>query len=190
MSDIASGKVEWENRKEVMRRIRRMPKLVQRSMLVSAKVSIQFLVRYVIVNKLSGQSLNRVTGNAQRSISASPGKAPAERLSDGARATFGSNVDYVRAHNDGFDGNVQVQAHERRLFRTKSLRTGKELKRKQLSGSTKVRAHVRRVKMRARHFFEETMSEGRGGVEARLRKGILLALRTGKVPTQAQIEGG
>lgn len=158
-----------------------------RTMTVAAFAGVHFLTRWVVTNKLLGQSLNRVTGTAIRSITASP---RAEQLGDrGGRGVFGSNLDYVRAHNDGFQGEVPVRAHTRKVVRTTSRSTGKRLKRAKATGGTAtVRAHTRTVNMRRRAFFNETMVEGRPGVNLRARKAVLILLRTGVVPKRADLE--
>lgn len=184
---MTATKFTYDDRK-AKARIRRVREVMARTMVRLAFSATQLGVQHVIVNKLSGQSLNRVTGTAQRSIMASP---QVEALDNGARGVFGSNLGYVRAHNDGFDGTVQVPEHERRRLRHRAKRTGRVLKRAVEDDPTSritVRAHSRTMHVRARRFFNETMEEIRPVIRERMYRAVEAAARTGKVPTPAEFE--
>jgi hypothetical protein len=165
--------------------VKAMPR-IRKSLLVAVSVTTLRMTRWVTTRKLLGQYLNRRTGTAIRSISASPSWWPTD---DGAGGQFGSNLDYVKAHEQGFKGTVQVREHERRLFRYRSKR-GKALKRrKRIEGAlATVKAHPRNVDIRARHFFRDTLKEQKPAFNVRLRKAILVATRLGRVATPSDLE--
>ncbi len=186
MTTIKTRAFEYDDAQVRRAVVKAMPR-IRKSLLVAVSVTTLRMTRWVITRKLLGQYLNRRTGTAIRSISASPSWWP---IDDGAAGTFGSNLDYVKAHEQGFQGTVQVQAHERRLFRYRSARTGARLKRRKLveGAVAEVRAHSRNVNMRARHFFRDTLKEQKPAFAVRLRKAILVATRLGRVATPADLE--
>jgi len=185
MTTLKTPAFEYDDAQVRRAVVKAMPR-IRKSLLVAVSVTTLRMTRWVITRKLLGQYLNRRTGTAIRSISASPSWWPTD---DGAAGTFGSNLEYVKAHEQGFQGTVQVQAHERRLFRYRSAR-GKRLKRrKRVEGAlAEVRAHSRNVNIRARHFFRDTLKEQKPAFDVRLRKAILVATRLGRVATPADLE--
>lgn len=130
--------------------------------------SVQAMDRFLVADRLSKRgpdTLGVVTGTARRSIAHGVGLKG--KIVEGY---FGSPLRYVRAHELGFVGQVQVRAHARR--------------------GVPVRAYSRIVNMRARGFFKYTLNVGRPGVERRVLRAIRILVVTGKVPTFAQIETG
>jgi hypothetical protein len=186
MTTIKGPGFEYDDAQVRRAVVKAMPR-IRRSLLVAVSVTTLRMTRWVVTRKLLGQYLNRRTGNAIRSINASPSWWPTE---DGAAGSFGSNLEYVKAHEQGFQGTVQVKAYERRLFRYRSARSGARLKRrKRVEGAmVEVRAHPREVNIRARHFFRDTLKEQKPAFEVRLRKAILVATRLGRVATPADLE--
>lgn len=175
---------EYDDEK-VRKAIERAVPRIHKSLLVSVQVTVLRMVRWVVTRKLLGQYLNRVTGTGIRSVTASPDWWP---IDAGAAGRFGSNLDYMRAHEQGFSGTVAVREHERRLFRYRSARTGARLKRRKATGGmATVSAHSRNVTIRARHFFRDTLDENRTSFELRLRKAILIAVRLGRVATAGDL---
>ena len=76
------------------------------------------------------------------------------------RLVVGTTVPYAYAHNEGFNGTVNVKSHNRGVeFETKKTsyktRTGKERTRKEriVTKTTKVKAHQRKVNLPKRRFI-------------------------------------
>lgn len=132
----------------------------------AARASVLDMAQHVVSTKLihgAPQYLNRRTGTLVRSVTASP-RATATR--DRVRASFGTHLDYGRAHELGFHGTVTVRAH----FRDPSDRP-----------THMVRAHSRRMNMRARHFLQDTLRERLPGVEPRVARALVILAKTGRV---------
>jgi len=155
-------------------------------------------VRDVQRNRLSGQYLRVVTGTARRSIE---GKTTV--LADRIRGEAGSALDYVRAHEEGFDGRVQVRPHVRGLrpVATRSRASARRLKKHLRAGRASfahVRAHSRELHIRAKRFIAhsaEVLAGTRAAESAgsfptlgqAARAGLLHLAETGKAPTIAQV---
>lgn len=135
---------------------------------------------FTVTNKLLGQVLNRRTGNLIRSVLASPRihvvSAPK------VTGSFGTNVDYGRAHEEGFSGDVAIRAHERRAH-TRQTKRGKQ----QVMAHT-VRAHSRRMQIRARHYLRQSLLDHPGILTERIRRAIVLAVKSGRIPTVEEIK--
>lgn len=66
------------------------------------------------------------------------------------RSEVGTNLPYAAAHNEGFEGVVNVKGHTRKKYqRTKS-------KRKEATGSYGVRAHTRKANLPQRQFMGDS----------------------------------
>jgi len=66
------------------------------------------------------------------------------------RTEVGTNLPYAAAHNEGFQGTVNVKAHTRKKYqRTKG-------KRKEATGSYSVRAHTRKMNLEQRQFLGDS----------------------------------
>lgn len=155
-------------------------------------------LRDVTIKQMSAPSpgpfptLGVVTGAARRSVKAQP----VETTPDLVSGSFGSPLVYVRAHEFGFSGRVQVRGHTRRLT-TKSFRSGRltkrastELKEAIAEGrktTAFVRPHSRHVMIRARRMFGRTMDELRPFIAPRIARSVEILVRTGKIPTLSEI---
>lgn len=167
-----------------------------KSVRVGVREAILLNVRDVTKTKLRGQYLNRRTGTLIRSVTASRSDEMTETM---VRGSFGTHLDYGKAHEVGFRGQVQVAAHTRRLVRTRTNRQGqlskksaKALKRKLQRGlktTAHVRAHSRRVNIRPRYYLRDTLRENIGKTKQRVIRALLVLGRTGKVPTAAAVRG-
>ncbi len=155
---------------EVLDRLEETELRTTRTLANAARAGIQWLIRWVVTRKLLGQSLGRVTGTAIRNVTASPRIKPWRSGRGRATAYMGTNLGYLVRHDQGFQGTDKIPDHVR--------------------GEVRVRAHERRINVRARHFFRETFEEGAAGVNQRLVRGIRLLLRTGQVPSMAEIHRG
>jgi phage gpG-like protein len=100
-----------------------------------------------------GRALLINTGRLRRSIRIS-------KLTSSS-VTIGTDVPYARVHNEGFNGVVNVKAHERGQFSKSKRGTGKFTKsgkeRMQTmtsrTGSSMVQAHTRNMRMPKRQFM-------------------------------------
>lgn len=143
-----------------------------KSVQAAARASFMAMLRDTIANRMSGQELGIVTGTARKSM-----RGFALRTSDRVIAAFGSPLRYVRAHEEGFSGPVNVRAHER------EGRSGKQ---------HHVRAHVRQANIRARHFMRhslqaETRPKTGSRVARRIIKALSIAARTGRIPVAGEL---
>lgn len=73
------------------------------------------------------------------------------------RATFGTDVPYAAAHNNGFRGTVNVKAHKRNKIGTIRVSTGKTgqpfKNKKSIVGRGDVKAHQRQMNLPRRRFI-------------------------------------
>lgn len=175
-------------------------------------VSIVSMMRDAIKNKMTGQYLGVVTGTARRSIAgqAAGSKAPptyAAMQSEAQSRTrlagtrivgeFGSPLGYVRAHEEGFAGTVQVPGHTRRIVslvtNARGRVTTKSAKeyRKAVAAGRKtialVRPHAMRMNIRAKHFLRDSLREGVPGLERRLERSILILAKTGRPASPSEL---
>lgn len=150
----------------------KFPEIAERAM----TASVQAMVRDVVANRMTGQYLGVVTGTARRSIT-----GRVKRGASSITASIGSTLKYVRAHEMGYTGPVQVRAHQRRLVELSSGRGGKitkasarKYKKAKAAGRktmSHVRAHTRRVNIRARRFLRDTVMQEAGTLPAMLLSG-------------------
>lgn len=106
-------------------------------------------------DKLSGQVLNRVSGDLSRSVSPN-----AEVVGYKVIGTVGTNLFYGRIHEHGFRGDVAVSAHTRN---TKY-------------GVQNVMAHNRHVNLPERSFLRSSLSEMLPEIRERLAKSLVRGL--------------
>jgi hypothetical protein len=180
------------------------------AMRVAMKAAVQSMLGDVVKNRMSGQYLGVVTGGGRRSVQTSGSVAgTGERV----QGVIGSPLKYIKAHEQGFQGSVQVPAHTRRLNLTrvisKGKRAGERVKRGEKArlafsqkhgrkSSTIVRAHTRQMNIRARRFLRDTVLQEAGGLPGLLSGGeppftrrvvralSILAL-TGRLPKTSQL---
>ena len=195
--------------KELQRLVDLAGRKAPEAMRVAMKAATQGMVRDVVKNRMSGQYLGVVTGAGRRSVQSS---GSVEGSGETVRGVIGSPFKYIKAHEQGFKGQVQVPAHTRRLNLTrviqKGKRAGQRVKRGEkqrlqsaLSGrktSTTVRAHTRQMNIRARRFLRDTVLQEAGGLPGLLSGGeppftrrvvralSILAL-TGRLPKTSQL---
>lgn len=101
----------------------------------------------VVRNKLNGQVLNVRSGTLRRSIDQAV-------YQDGSqiRGVVGTNVEYARVHEYGFNGTVTVKEHLRLVKKAfgKDLKTPKEVM---------VRTHAARVNLPERSFLRSALRD-------------------------------
>ena len=128
------------------------------------RLTLKLLTR-VKVNKLSGQVLNVRTGRLRRSITYVVNKTPSR-----ITGIVGTNVEYARAHELGFSGEVSVKAHLRRTKTEKKLfirgakagqvNTKQTLRdQKAKSPTILVKAHTRKVNLPEKSFLRSALSD-------------------------------
>jgi hypothetical protein len=163
-----------------------LPASVFNAMLGSAKVMLASVVR-----KVRGQYLKVDTGRGWQSF-----EDFARLKGANIQAGIDTDVTYMRAHEEGFHGRVQVRAHTRQAYRVagpsgratkKSAREFKLARARSLRRVIYVRAHSMRMNIRARRFMGDTVDQQFAPTQDRVVKALVLAARTGEVPTVAQI---
>jgi len=166
-------KISLDGRSMVfMERIGDASKGVQRQLLRTIDMQNQLTIGFIQKEKLSKRgpdTLGVVTNRLRSSIRATK----AELRSDGGiYSMIGSNVVYAGIHEFGFQGDVKVRAHTRRVdqFISEANSTavfdpasGKISKRKRKPKTTtveiQVRAHSRKVNMPARHYIRRSIEQ-------------------------------
>lgn len=121
----------------------------------------QRMVRYLTLDRLSKQgpdTLASRTGTARRSI-----QFGVEDRGTSIESFFGTPLRYVRAHDQGFVGQVRVKAHTRRGF--------------------PVVAHDRMMNIRARRMFERTLREEETNISPTVVRALKILTMTGKLPS-------
>lgn len=107
------------------------------------RLTLKLLTR-VKVKKLSGQVLNVRTGRLRRSITQKVTKEP-----NHITGIVGTNVNYGRIHEIGFNGDVSVKGH----LRTIKKAWGKDIKPK----TVEIRAYSRHVNLPEKSFLRSAM---------------------------------
>jgi phage gpG-like protein len=101
-------------------------------------------------------------------------------ISEGDHATItgaiGSSVKYAAVHEFGFEGDVTVKAHNRRLYRRTS-RAGKPLKKPKLKGSTEVRSYERHMSIPERAPFRTGIRENITYISDEIEKELVTSLK-------------
>jgi len=134
------------------------------------------------------------TGHARQSM-----VGPVKQTAETVQAILGSTKDYVAAHEAGFHGTVNVPAHTRQWRHGKAkqvdIRTRRGVKFARLSakqkarGSWVVRAHPMKMNILAKHFIRDTVLEAKDPTADRITKALMIAIKTGRVPSMAQMGG-
>lgn len=110
---------------------------LQRDMVkVVTRLSIE--VQGAVKDKLTGKVLHVRTGTLRRSINRKVDVTPS-----GAVATIGTNVKYAGVHEFGFNGEVTVKAHGRKMR----------------AGVIAVRQHTRKMHMPERSYLRSTLKD-------------------------------
>ena len=139
------------------------------------------LAAYVKSLKLSDQVLHVRTGRLRRSIT-----YRLERTSEGVFSAYvGTNVQYARVHENGFDGTVDVREFTRRNSQQLNEARYKNKKGKLVTGAKHrgkgtvvVKAHQRKLKIKARPFLQPSLEENQERITTNLRKALVEALRS------------
>jgi len=190
------------NMDEMIGRFKFLGKQLAPTIYTAMLVAGQAMLRKGVMEHMSGPKrgsgpglLGRDTGTARRSMIA-------QTAMDASKvgSLIGSPLGYVRAHEEGFDGPVQVRAHTRRIIRLeRTSRSGFTKVSKKSAARYKaalrrggktvayVRAHDRQVNIAAKHFIRDTVLESVAPTEQRILKALMIAARTGKVPTPGQL---
>jgi phage gpG-like protein len=180
-----SGILLTHNAALIIRGLKSMPERMGREIALAQDEQNQLTIGYAQSKHLSGprpDELGVVTNRLRLSLNASPAVASGNTVT----SAIGTNVKYAAVHEFGFDGEVQVEAHERRrLSQTTSrfevnISTGSIRKRtgrakRATLGVTTVRAHSRHMKMPARPFISNSVDERRGDYGQAISSAILTA---------------
>ena len=164
------------NASAVLTRLRRMPFEMAEGIAAAINEQNERTVTAVITNRMNypgkgpviADGLRRQSGMAVKSVRT----VPAEIRGNTISGSFGSNLKYVRAHEFGFTGTVNVRAHTRRRFRygkekvfeyfdviTRTFQQSTKRGRRVVKGSeTFVKAHTMQMRLPARNMFRDTLA--------------------------------
>lgn len=145
------------------------------------------VLRTVVADHMTGQDLGVVTGTARRSMTWEV--VPTE---NSIKIVWGSPLNYVRAHEEGFEGDVTVRAHVRRILgRSEALtRSGKRSRARITKAFANVRSHDRHIKIRAKRFLRKSINERAPQLPKRVKRALILLIDRGRVPTTAEVISG
>lgn len=168
---------------------------VYAAMLVSAKKMLADVVKKRMSNPRRGSTATNLgvdTGTARRSMIEQAGIT-----ADRVFALLGSPVDYVKTHEEGFRGTVQVPTHtaQHRHGRTLAVsvktraitKRAALTKRQKARGPWTVRSHSMKMDIHAKHFIRDTVNESVAPLEKRILQSLLIAAKTGQVPSPSQL---
>ncbi len=154
---------------------------------------VNFVTSDIVQNKLSGQVLNRRTGNLQRHVSA--GANVIARGDHIIGAVGVSRLSYGVYHEEGYEGPVTRYAHERRAHaRREHWRSGGTLYagdrvqvRAQQVRAHHVREHEAHVNVRAKWFVRDTLSADVAVGDERIRRALDYLATHGHPPRMSEI---
>lgn len=196
--------IRWDDAnalRDVHGLINGLPKAVRASVAAAVQFFIAYTIRTAFENK-GPKYLNRRTGSAIRSVTASGQLIPITETDTVIAGGFGSNLDYVRAHEFGFRGNENVKQYTRRINAKKTsvnrlsqarqaVRMQSTLERAKVQarelGTCVVRAHTRRVNMRERRMFRDALEARWYVFNAICRNAIQYLLDHKKAPTGSEL---
>lgn len=133
------------------------------------------LVGYIKANKLSDQVLRVRTGRLRRSIT-----AQFEGDNSDFRAIVGTNVRYARAHEEGFQGEVNVKQHTVKEFsRMQTMAFGRPMKEPRIVNVREhvVKAHAMKMNIPKRPFLAPSVEENMPMIQKGLREAMAEALK-------------
>ncbi len=175
------------NAVDIVRHLQGVPERMNRQIAKAFDYENEMTIAYAQRTKLSGprpEVLGVVTNRLRLSLR----KSAAVIQGDAVVSAIGTNVRYAGVHEHGFDGDVDVAQHSRRILGqasryTVSLETGRisaiKHKRKQRAvlGIVTVRAHRRHMKMPARPFISSSIAERSSDYSGVVSAAILVAWR-------------
>lgn len=152
---------------ELLARLTAAPDRLRDSMWrVMQRLSIE--AQAIVKQKLSGPVLHNRTGTLRRSIN---------RLVtndvNGIVARIGTNVRYAAVHEYGFDGDVVVKGHVRKIA-SRSVGKGKN---QTVQGIAFVSTYTRHMTMPERSFLRSTIIEMQPKIRADIKAAALEALK-------------
>ena len=178
---------------------------------VAMRSAVGLMVRTVAKEKLLGQILKRQTGTLIRSVTAS---RRVKTMGGRIFGSFGTNLWYGVAHEQGYAGPVNVPVHvvgahqvaghpvaahsvTAHTRKTKGGYTqvqghtvkGHAVKAHQVKEHL-VRAHVAQVNIRPRRYLSGTLQEKSAEATRRFRRAVDLLAREGKIPNIGRLASG
>lgn len=163
---MISGSVTGD--KEVATRLRKLPPSLHDKLRRVVTASVFDLKAYVVSQKLSGQSLNRVTGTLAGSINT--------RIEEPGSSIFGrvgqlgsKSVPYAPIQEFGFSGPQTVKTHLRNI----TIAFGKSIS----PISITVNAHTRNVNIKEKRFMRDSLDENKTAFFAMVEKAMGQAVR-------------
>lgn len=182
---------------EILRLLNGVRTGVRTALRSALHVTIGSMVAHVVKKRLIRANppyLNRRTGTLIRSITASP---RVETAGDRLSGSWGTNLEYGRRHEEGFEGNEHVFSHVTRRHRVRAhivmnaFGSGFNLAfSASTRGPTYVRGHTRHVRLRPRHYIADTIQEDAPLLERNVTRSLEVLLNTGKPPSASQLQSG
>jgi len=177
---------------------RQLPQTIKAVALASAVYGAKVAVETKFI-EANPPYLNRKTGHASRSVAASPKAALLDQFR--ARGTYGSNIWYVKRHEEGgtYSEKVpahRVKAHWRRLPESQQRASyhgrGRKRSAYRIRTQTRVKEHLVRGyfvsrKYRARHMFRDTQGFIRQYIPSLTARGVELLAATNQAPSAAEV---
>jgi hypothetical protein len=199
MADFQAGiRIDLE---QIEKALGKLPSGLPRAVLAGMKASAMVILRRVVMERMSDPSPGRfpnlgvVTGTGRRSMVARAMKLAHDRIS----LEVGSPLKYIRAHELGFEGDVNVTGHTRHLVAPPDIRKGKITKTsaRRLKAALRagrattafVKPHKRFVHIRARGFIRRSINTELEPTRQRVLRAIEHLARTGKAPGVGDIFG-
>lgn len=164
---MTTGLIVSIQAEEFLARLRGAPQRLRAAMeAVVQRLSI--MVQGKVKDKLTGQVLHVRSGTLRRSIN-----RVVQSDTAGVVATVGTNVRYAAVHEYGFDGDVTVRAHVRRVA-SRSVGKGKKLS---VQGVAFVREHTRHMHVPETSFLRSVLIESGAQIRADIKAAAVGALR-------------
>lgn len=178
---------------EQLQELLKSGKNLDRAVVAGVRAIVLGMVRYTIKTKFANQGpryLNRKTGTAIRSITASPA---IETSAEVVRGTWGSNLGYVRKHEEGGTFRERVRSYSRRVRSRDVRRTvqvgDKQSRRIVAHGIAFVREHDRTRVYQGRHMFKDALDEKKQSMVDVMRKSVAILIEEKRIANQGDLSG-
>lgn len=186
-----------DDAKKVLQGMQELPLRMARAMCRALDRQNQLTIGYIQEHKLSERgpkTLGVVTNRLRSSVRATPAMA----LGDGVTSAIGTNVVYAGPHEFGFDGEVTVKEHTRKVatrfqidngrtsvsrsaagklgLLTKAGKGRKGMAKEVGGGTTTVKQHMRKMHVPARGMFQAGIAERATEYAQALSQAVLSAV--------------
>lgn len=197
-------KVRAESADDAIARIRETGKQLPNAALAAVRGAVGYFIAYTIKSRFLNKGpryLNRQTGSAIRSVTASWKIEPPTKDDAHASATWGSNLSYVMKHEFGGTYSEHVRAYIRRLKPRMSRKTAAAVRevvgmqsteaarrdQARSLGTAYVRAHDRTRTYRERRMFRDALDDRDYILDSALRFAVDMLESQGRAPTTREV---